>query len=107
MNMPNRICDSYVAINISCSAPTGITELPAGQSVSVFPNPASDLIQVKAKERVKDIMITDLLGKTIFSQTEINVTEPVLRIDHLPAGTYFMHAGLESGTHKTLLFIKH
>lgn len=107
MNMPNRICDSYVAVNISCSAPTGIPQISAGQFISIFPNPASDLVHVTANEPLKNMIVTDPLGKTVLAQTDINPADPILQIAHLPAGTYFIQVGLESGAHKTFLFIKH
>lgn len=107
MNTPNNVCYLYAAVNISCSTPTGIAELPAEQVVSVFPNPTSDLIYVKTKGLVKAITVTDLLGKTLLSESDINRSEPVLSTSPLVPGTYFMTIGLESGARNTLLFIKH
>jgi hypothetical protein len=106
MNTPNNVCYLYAAVNISCSTPTGIAELPAEPFISAFPNPTSDLMHVKAKELVKTITVTDLLGKTLLSETEINPAEPLIRTSHLVPGTYFMTVGLESGARKSLLFIK-
>lgn len=107
MNMPDRVCQNFVAINISCSTPTGIRELSAGDEISVFPNPTSDLIYVKAKEPVKSITITDPSGRTVLAERPLNPAEPVLQTVHLAPGTYFMNVGLDSGARRTLLFIKH
>lgn len=107
MNMPNQVCHNYVAINISCSAPTGIRELSGGHVISVFPNPTSDLIYVKAKEPVKTITVTDPSGRTVAVETPANPAEPALQTAHLAPGTYFMTIGLHSGARKTVLFIKH
>ena len=106
MNTPNNICYLYAAVNISCSTPTGIAELPAEPFISVFPNPTSDVIYVTAKGLVKTITVTDILGKTVLSETGINLSEPVLRTSHLVPGTYFITVGLESGASNSLLFIK-
>ncbi len=106
MNTPNNVCYLYAAVNISCSTPTGIAELSNEHAVSVFPNPTSDVMYVRANELVKNISITDPLGKIVLSEPSVNVHEPVLRIAHLPAGSYFIHVGLDSGARKTLLFIK-
>lgn len=107
MNMPDKICQNYVAINISCSAPTGIRELSGEPIISVFPNPTSDLIHVKAGEPVKSITVTDLSGRTVVAETPVNPAEPVLSISHLAPGSYFMTIGLHSGACKTVLFVKH
>ncbi len=107
MNMPDKVCQNFAAVNISCSLPTGIRELSAESMVSVFPNPTSDLIYVKAHEPVKNITVTDPSGRTVASETPASPTEPALQTAHLSPGTYFMTIGLHSGERKTVLFIKH
>lgn len=107
MNLPSQVCHTFAAINISCSTPIGLPETPAGQFMSVFPNPASDLIHVKAGEIVKTIRIADPLGKTVLWETDIHAQEAVIRTSHLPAGTYFMTIAPESDAPKTVLFVKH
>ncbi len=107
MNMPDKICQNFVAINISCSVPIGIRELPAEEVISVFPNPASDLMYVKAKEPVKSITVTDASGRTVIPERPVSSAEPVLQTGHLAPGTYFMSIGFGSGARKTVLFVKH
>ncbi len=107
MNMPNTVCQNFVAVNISCSVPMGIHELHNDDFLSVFPNPTSDLIYIKAKEPVKSITITDPSGRTVLSETPLNPTEPSLEAGHLAPGTYFMSVGLDSGLRRTILFVKH
>lgn len=107
MNMPDKVCQNFVAINLSCAVPTGIQELRAGNGVSIFPNPGTDLVHVKAPEPVTSITITDPSGRTVLVERPQNPAEPVLQTVHLAPGTYFINMGLNSGAHQTLLFVKH
>lgn len=107
MNIPNKVCQNFAAVNISCSIPTGISELSAESMISVFPNPTSDLIYVKAHEPVKNITVTDPSGRMVASETPASPEMPVLQTAHLSPGTYFMTIGFHSGARKTVLFVKH
>lgn len=106
MNMPDKVCQNFVAINISCSAPTGVREVPATAAIAVFPNPGSELIHVKASEWITGITVTDPSGRTVLSERLVNSADHVLQTSHLAAGTYLMTIGLDSGIRKTVLFIK-
>lgn len=58
---------------------------------SVYPNPATSLLQLHLPENVfiDKIAITDVLGKQILESTENNTS---INIENLPAGTYMIQA---------------
>lgn len=83
---------------------TGITQnnLPAGISAQVFPNPASDFINVKMNSALPETVysITDVEGKKVL-QGEFVKENSKINISALPAGVYILRAGQQE-VHKFL-----
>jgi hypothetical protein len=59
----------------------------AGQQIAVYPNPASNVMYIKTERSIKEVQVTDGLGKVMIS--EAKVTDR-LDISHIAAGIYFM-----------------
>jgi len=71
-----------------------ILERISSADVSVYPNPASDFINVKfEKQEQFEIEIYDLIGNLVISQTYNNLANATGRVDvsHLQNGIYIMH----------------
>ena len=80
-------------------APLSIPDVDLSK-VSIFPNPASDIVTVdlqQAGQLATDVIVTDVQGKTIYSEQLNN--EPVVRIPvkSLSEGVYFIEVSTESG----------
>ncbi len=58
------------------------------ESISLYPNPAISIINLKNAENA-DIKVFDLLGKMLFSMENISMDEQI-DVTRLQAGTYFM-----------------
>ena len=60
--------------------------------LSLYPNPASDIVNVSLSngELINDIVIIDLSGKVVFSQSNINLSFSVINIDQFNAGVYIL-----------------
>lgn len=90
----------------SSSNPTGIGQVMDMEDiVSVYPNPATDYIRMKATSniRLKKVFLTDLSGKIMQEWTNIaDLYQSGLNISHLPAASYILHAesieGYKAGT---------
>ena len=57
-------------------------------SVSLYPNPATDILNLRNAENA-DIAVYDVLGKLIMSQTNISMDQEI-NVAKLTVGTYFM-----------------
>lgn len=81
---------------------TSINEL--SDATQIYPNPASNRVQVKAAEDITQLNVYNIMGVKVFStqncgkQTEIDVTE-------LPNGTYFINI-ITPLSNKTTSFVK-
>ncbi len=83
-----------VQINVTQS--TGFVEL-AENSVSIFPNPASNIVSISglsafASSKNIQMLVVDIHGKTMLSKTIKNTSEKeMLDISSLAKGIYFVH----------------
>ena len=76
--------DPEGTLRFDCAATSGLTEANASPEIELFPNPASDFIQLRSSVPVTSIRV---LGQG--RQFELEAEEPGrYRIDHLPNGHY-------------------
>ena len=88
-----KIEDLAAAVNFKINVPlTSPTVDVESLKISVYPNPASEIVIVKlsdAASSVSTLILTDLLGKTVLKQVIIS-TETELDISAIPSGIYFV-----------------
>lgn len=86
-------CESgYTAIVVNEVLGTSTFDLSA---LSVYPNPATDVITVTNRDNISQITLVNLLGQTVMQQTA-NATEVQLNIATLAQGTYILQ--VQSGS---------
>ncbi|MEM7185918.1 MAG: choice-of-anchor B family protein [Bacteroidota bacterium] len=79
----------------------GVDDLPVG-SFAIFPNPTSDIIQIRTNELpVNSIRITDVMGKTVFTANYNSEENPTVDISTLAQGMYFV--GINGGVSKKII----
>lgn len=64
------------------------------ENVSIYPNPASSILNLKNAENA-NIQVFDVLGKLILSKNNISMDEQI-NVEKLQAGTYFMKISKDS-----------
>ncbi|ASK29645.1 hypothetical protein CEY12_05790 [Chryseobacterium sp. T16E-39] len=69
--------------------------------ISVFPNPVSDILTIKSKEKVNNAEIFDMSGKKV----EATLTNDKVDVRHLNSGSYIINIETKEGK-KTEKFIK-
>lgn len=73
---------------------SSISEAALQQSFSVYPNPATNKIFVKAigKEKIQQVMVYDILGKTINTPVQNSETNHfIINTEMLTSGLYYIH----------------
>jgi len=73
-----------------------------GSAVSVYPNPAKNVIYVSVQKNTAELSIVDPMGKTVLSTGSGYATSQKLEIDvsSLSAGVYYV----KSGAHSTIFY---
>ncbi|PZU85063.1 MAG: hypothetical protein DI529_10435 [Chryseobacterium sp.] len=63
--------------------------------VSIYPNPATDYINIKSTSKIKSVSIVDVSGKTVSSRKAVLNNQ--LDVRNLPVGIYIINIETESG----------
>jgi len=71
---------------------------------SIYPNPASDKLNIKAKTQISNVEILNLLGQSIGSY-DVSTNATQVDIASLSAGTYFVRVTIDNAS-KVYKFIK-
>ncbi len=73
---------------ITVEEEVGVTDY-LKENVSIFPNPATDNVQITSKEEVKSIVVMDLFGEEKIRITS-GKTQTALSVSHLSSGIYLI-----------------
>ncbi len=69
----------------------------ANTTISMYPNPVSDLLNIKSLGYLESIVITDITGKTVFTAGNLNQREFRIDTSGLATGTYQISIQSENG----------
>jgi hypothetical protein len=88
------------------SVPVSVTGMSTGSTASVFPNPASNTVTVRAKNgaTMKKVWMTDITGRTIAEKEQTN--DAVFLINNLSSGMYLMNVENNDGRIETMKVVK-
>jgi hypothetical protein len=71
--------------------PVGNVDITIDKEVSLYPNPAEDIVTVALSDKTNaSIQITDLKGKILLEKSTNDETETNININALPAGLYLV-----------------
>ena len=82
---------------------TGIDEIAS--SISVYPNPASDIVTISADEAITHIEIVSITGQTLRTK-DVNSDRIDCNIESIPAGTYLIRIFGNTNVYVKKLVIK-
>ena len=82
----------------------GIEDTPQ-TSIVIYPNPASDLLNIKSDTPIYGFELYDALGRLVLSKTEMFNNESVIDVSSLTRGLYFikLHTINSVAEHKVLI----
>jgi hypothetical protein len=93
---------------IYCIPPTGVNEVLSGANVSVFPNPASNELNISlpANGNTTNVSIFNVIGEVVFTENIIaNGTTTNFDISTLKSGVYIVKLVSEGSEYSTKLFV--
>jgi hypothetical protein len=74
-------------------------------SLKLYPNPASDVININSVEFIKSVTITDIVGKEVMN-VGINATNAQLSVEGLNKGLYFVTVKFSEGSTVSRIIIE-
>jgi hypothetical protein len=87
------------------TANTSVTEIAAAQTLAVYPNPTSNILNVSLGASAHTLMIYNQTGQLVWNTTGANETVQI-DVNQLTSGIYFLNAVTAEGAVKTVRFIK-
>lgn len=101
-----EISENFVEVVRTSSDGLGVIENRAARSLSLYPNPTSDIVQLNlATASRTEITILDVLGRVIRQQVVNEFGTVELNVSDLPNGTYYARIQNTEGI-ETLSFVK-
>ena len=88
---------------------TNIEDLILGRSLSVFPNPARDMIRIETADLahpIQQVSIMDLAGRTVSKESNILSDKVTISVSHLPAGIYLLEVAATKGRHTQKIVVE-
>jgi len=95
-------------IEISCMLTVtgdGIEAIIGDIITSMYPNPASDVVNVKCNKMINSIQIINQNGQIIYTTT-VNNVETTINTTNLSAGYYFVRVITDESAHSVKLIVK-
>ncbi|MCC6181091.1 MAG: T9SS type A sorting domain-containing protein [Bacteroidia bacterium] len=78
-----------LGVDIAFHSSVGINEINSTKKISVYPNPTSNIITIKAKE-IKACFLLDNMGKTLLNKDFYKGTDYTLSVQDIPSGCYIL-----------------
>ncbi|MDO8970559.1 MAG: T9SS type A sorting domain-containing protein, partial [Saprospiraceae bacterium] len=88
---PLRFLARYVGdpANSICSAPISSAPEPKSEGFGLWPNPATDLLQVQAHAPIEALWVHDAQGREVLRPV-VSGERVSVSVEQLPAGLYFV-----------------
>ena len=80
----NKLWD-YI-YKLKCNTALVLSEKVKSESISIYPNPASDIIYLKSNERIKQVILEDVVANS----RELHLTNSEINVAHLKKGIYIL-----------------
>lgn len=91
-SVSNNVCGTGTVLSpstVRIELITGTDEL-GKMGINVFPNPATDVLNIESNDQELDIQLIDFLGKVVQEQTLRGIQKQV-DLTRFPSGTYFLN----------------
>ena len=86
--------DSGTIFSTNCAAPLSINDFSLNNSISIFPNPTDDFIEISLSNGIEldSVEIYDIIGKKV-----LNSSQNRIDIENLPEGIYILTINTSNG----------
>jgi len=93
-------------VNVCENDAVGIKELSPG-SISFYPNPASDVLNIVSTNDIRIIDVLNYIGQTIYRTNDVDLKITKLDVSSFNAGEYFVKITTMSGIETTKVTVIH
>ncbi|NVO02192.1 MAG: T9SS type A sorting domain-containing protein [Bacteroidetes bacterium] len=83
--------------DVSIDLTTGISNNDLDKNISVYPNPARNIININSTEKISNVKVMNVVGSTIYNEA-VNSNNFKLNSSNYNAGIYFIQLDTKNGT---------
>ncbi|MEZ4799742.1 MAG: T9SS type A sorting domain-containing protein [Flavobacteriales bacterium] len=87
--------DPTASFSLDCNYPLSINDYELAKNISIYPNPATSVINISSNEIIESIEFIDVFGKVSKSSINVNST---IDVSNLSIGVYFLHLYTKKGS---------
>lgn len=92
------LCESPSTDTIAFTFPAvGVVEIGNGQ-ISVYPNPATENVNVKSDYVINTLEVMNYVGQTVYKNANVEAKTSKINVSNLQAGIYFVKVATVQGT---------
>jgi galactitol-specific phosphotransferase system IIB component len=84
---------------------TGISAIDQGSALSIFPNPANDIVNIVSENKIENLTVSSLTGQILYS-TVVNDSYTTINTSGFDAGVYFIKIETKGSVSTKRLVIK-
>jgi hypothetical protein len=104
---PNSVLCEPPSDTITIMFPAvGINDL-TNSSISMYPNPANDVLNIVSTNDVKTVEVLNYIGQTVYTNMNVNLKNIKLNVTGFKAGVYFVKVTTTSGIKTTKITVTH
>nr|WP_321412119.1 glycoside hydrolase family 76 protein [uncultured Carboxylicivirga sp.] len=85
---------------------TDIASFNKIEEIRIYPNPASEIINIKGNEAIHSVLITDMNGSMVYSNKNMDESSLQINVGNLSAGVYIVHLQTKNQLSQKIKFIK-
>jgi len=82
-------CADTATFNVTYIASTGILDNSIS-TISIYPNPVNDMLNISSSDNIKSLEVKDLLGRIVYSSTDINSKSISLNTSNFSNNVYLL-----------------
>jgi len=101
------LCESPGSDTVTVQFPAvGIAEPGIGH-ISVFPNPANELVNIRSDYSISNVEVMNFVGQTVYTVNGIDTKAARLNTATFKAGVYFVKVSTSEGVRTVKITVTH
>lgn len=106
IDFADPVVGSFLKVDdLAFAGMVGMQEQTAALELRIFPSPATDRLNVVADQRIAEVKVLDITGRTVLSRVT-DGREVVLEVGGLNTGRYLVQLRMKDGTSMVRPFLK-
>jgi hypothetical protein len=104
---PNSILCEPSSDTIMINFPAVGIDNQGDNSISLYPNPANDVVYVVSTNDIKKLEVLNYIGQMVYTNNNVNLKKVQLNVTSFKAGVYFVKVTTASGIKTTKITVTH